>query len=321
MTHKVLYRELCDAESSVPLFCRSWWLDSVCGEDAWDVVIVMRDRSVVAAMPYFVRVRHGIRRIEMPSLTQYMGPWISYPTLQKYHTRLSFEKEILSEIIEKLPAFDVFQQNFAWTVTNWLPFYWKGFHQTTRYTYVIEDLSDLDKLFSNIRSNIKTDIRKAQKSLRIFDGDDLDRFYQVNKLTFIRQEVSIPYNFDFIHQLDTACTQKGCRKIFFAEDQDGVVHAAIYIVWDNQSAYYLMGGGDPTLRNSGAMSLLIWEAIKFSAGVTQRFDFEGSMLEPVERFFRAFGAVQRPYFHVTKTNSRIIKLKQYASEIFRGKQK
>jgi hypothetical protein len=34
--------------------------------------------------------------------------------------------------------------------------------------------------------------------------------------------------------------------------------------------------------------------------VTDVFDFEGSMLQPVERFFRAFGALQTPCLHVNR---------------------
>ena len=37
------------------------------------------------------------------------------------------------------------------------------------------------------------------------------------------------------------------------------------------------------------------------------FDFEGSMIEPVERSFRQFGAKQTPYFSVSKTPSRLLK--------------
>jgi hypothetical protein len=54
----------------------------------------------------------------------------------------------------------------------------------------------------------------------------------------------------------------------------------------------------------------MWEAIKFARSVTRQFNFEGSMIEPVERFFRAFGAVQTPYFQITKTNSRLLRLWQ-----------
>jgi hypothetical protein len=34
--------------------------------------------------------------------------------------------------------------------------------------------------------------------------------------------------------------------------------------------------------------------------VVSVFDFEGSMLRPVERFFRAFGGRQVPYLHVSR---------------------
>src|SRR5690606_13716638 len=90
------------------------------------------------------------------------------------------------------------------------------------------------------------------------------------------------------------------------EDGGGRQHAGVYIVWDSESAYYIMGGGDPELRNSGATSYCMWEAIRFSATVSRRFDFEGSMIEPVERFFRAFGAELTPYFQISRSKSLIL---------------
>ena len=65
-----------------------------------------------------------------------------------------------------------------------------------------------------------------------------------------------------------------------------------------------MGGGDPEFRNSGATSLLMWNAIQFASTVSQIFDFEGSMIESVERFFRGFGAVQTPYFSISHIRSK-----------------
>jgi hypothetical protein len=93
--------------------------------------------------------------------------------------------------------------------------------------------------------------------------------------------------------------------MLFAEDASGQVHAAIYVVWDARSAHYLLSGGDPELRSSGANSFLLWNAIRHAATVTPAFDFEGSVLEPVERFFRGFGGRLVPYFRVTKTSRRL----------------
>jgi hypothetical protein len=88
--------------------------------------------------------------------------------------------------------------------------------------------------------------------------------------------------------------------MLFAQDEAGRVHAVSYAVWDRNAAYYLIGGGDPALRTSGASSLLMWESIMRARAVTDVFDFEGSMLRPVERFFRAFGARQTPYLRVSR---------------------
>ena len=90
--------------------------------------------------------------------------------------------------------------------------------------------------------------------------------------------------------------------MFFAVDSRDRVHAASYIAWDDDCAYYLMGGANPTLRSSGAQSLVAWESIRYAATAAKMFDFEGSMIEPIERFFRAFGAEQTPYYVAVKAH-------------------
>ena len=304
-------------ERTIPIFSRDWWLDAVCGDNNWDVVLVQWDNTIIASLPYFRTRKFIFDVITIPMHTQTMGAWIRYPENQKYTNKLSFEKDVLAELIQKLPRVHRFNQKFHYSFTNWLPFYWKGFKQTTRYTYVIEDLGDLDRIFSNFRENIKTDIRKAQKTLTVNSSEDIEKFYNINKLTFGRQKLNIPYSFKFLAGIDNACSKRNCRKIFFAQDKQERVHAAVYIVWDECSAYYLMGGIDPDFKGSGATSLLIWEAIKFSSQVTKKFDFEGSIKESLERFFRAFGAVQKPYFHITKTSSKLLKTAELMREFIR----
>lgn len=314
MSNVARYRELCEREDSIPLFCRAHWLDAVC--DDWDVVLVEREQRIVAALPYAVktRVRGMFRMIDMPPLTQYMGPWLSYPANQKQHARLAYEKEIFDELIAGLPPFDHFVQRFHYSIENWLPFSWRGFEETTRYTYVIDDLSDLGAVHAAFNSNIRRNIQKAQKRVRITRSDDIQRFHRTNALTFERQGQRIPYGVDLVQRIDRACSARNSRAILFAED-DTATHAALYLVWDAHSAYYLMGGADPSLRASGAGSLLVWEAIQLAAAVTKRFDFEGSMMEPIEQFFRSFGASQKRLFQISKTPSRILRARHLASQL------
>jgi hypothetical protein len=86
-------------------------------------------------------------------------------------------------------------------------------------------------------------------------------------------------------------------------------------VWDEQSAYGLFSGIDPALRNSGGASLCMWSLIKHASTVTKKFDFSGSMMEPVERFLRSFGATQVPYSNISKTPSRLLRMRQFLRSV------
>lgn len=293
---------------SVPgaIFSQRWWLDAV-APGSWDEVVVQRDGELVARLPYVVRKRVGLTYLAMPPLTQTLGPWIR-PHSGKYATRLSEEFSLMTQLADALPRFDHFAQNFHHSITNWLPFYWQGFSQTTRYTYVIESLDDPDAIWSGFKKNIRTDVRKAEKQVAVRDDLGLDTFLDLNAKVFERQGIERRYSPELVERIDAVCGKRDCRRILFAEDAQGRLHAAAYLIWDDEAAYYLMGGSDPDLRASGATSFLMWEAIKFAATVTRSFDFEGSMLRSVERFFRAFGATQKGYFHVTKVNHPLLKL-------------
>lgn len=308
MTETIIkYRNLCEIEC-IPLFSQAWWLDAVAGDTHWEVALVEVGGQIVASLPYVKRRRFGKVFLDQPTLTQTLGPWLR-ETGAKDANRLSRQKDLMQQLISALPSYDHFSQNWHHSQTNWLPFYWAGFSQTTRYTYRLSGLSDEKKLWSGLRENIRGDIRKAQSrfALQVRTDFGIDDFLQLNAQTFARQGIAPPNSPDVIKRLDDACDERQARRIFIAEDASGKRHAGVYLVWDKSSAYYLMGGGDPALRNSGATSLCMWEAIKFAATVSSSFDFEGSMIEPVERFFRAFGAEQTPYFSISHTPSRILK--------------
>jgi len=285
------------------IFQQPWWLDAV-APNAWKAVEIFKGDPMMARFPYIVTKKRGLTLITMPPLTQTLGSWLASSTA-KYAKQLAQQKDLMTALILQLPRCDYFCQNFHYSITNWLPFYWQGFTQTTRYTYVIENLIDLDQVWAEFQENIRREIRKAQKRVKVRTDLDIEHFLDINSLTFKRQGKSLPYSRELARRLDAACVEHQARRIFFAEDAQGQIHAAIYIVWDENSAYYLMGGGNPELRNSGATSLLLWEGIQFAAKVTQKFDFEGSMIESVERFFRAFGARQIPYFQLTRMSRRL----------------
>ncbi len=311
MTNKEKYKALCAKESGIPLFSNDWWLDAICGKDGWDVAVIEHDSEIQAALPYAIQRVFGLPFLHMPSLTQTLGPWL-LSSNGKYAKQLARQKDMMELLIQQLPPYISYKQKWHYSQTNWLPFHWKGFRQTTRYTYVLDLQVKKDELWDGLMANIRSDIRKAEGrfNVTVHNESDIEEFLSLNRHTFKRQGLKQPYSNELVRRLDEACASRKCRKIWVARDAQGAAHAAIYVVWDQSSAYYLMGGSNPALRNSGATSLCLWHAICHAQNVTMMFDFEGSMIEPVERFFRAFGARQVPFFYVNHTPSRFFRVFQ-----------
>lgn len=307
MENKEKYRILCENEPSIPIFSKDWWLDSVAG-DCWDVILVEKGDKILASMPFITKTFYGFSVLSHPPLTQNLGPWLR-PSSAKYARQLSQEKDLLQKLFSQLPQFSHFQQNWHNSRSNWLPVFWLGYEQTTRYTYVIENVTDLDEKWSEIYSSYRNKIRNAEKIVEVKFDLDIETFYEINSKTFIRQGIETPYSLEFLRNHHKVLVNNNACKIFYAEDEEGEIHSALYLTWDEFSSYVHLVGEDPNLRKSGAGILLIWEAVKYTAKVLKldNFDFEGSMLEPVEKVRRDFGAKQKPYYTISKTNSKLIK--------------
>lgn len=302
------------------IFCHSWWLDAVCPK-GFEILIVRKAGRIVAGMPMVHSRKLGYETINLPQLTKTLGALLEPPARHSYQKLLSREMTLLREVVKAIPNVDYFSMNFHHTFTNWLPFRWSGYSQTTAYTYVIQDLSDPDVIWKGLKGNIRTDIRKARRQVQVVQDMGFEKFCDLNDMAFFRQGRTCPYSRTFLRRLDTACEAHNARKMFFAVDAKGRVHAACYLVWTENTAYYLMAGADPDLRNSGAGSLLLWEAIEFSRTVAKTFDFEGSVIERIEQFFRSFGAVQTQYFTITKADLRAkawLMLRPYAGRLARA---
>jgi lipid II:glycine glycyltransferase (peptidoglycan interpeptide bridge formation enzyme) len=118
--------------------------------------------------------------------------------------------------------------------------------------------------------------------------------------TFKKQRKALPYTADYLKRLWVAANTNGSGKCFAAVDQDGQTHAALFVAWDLKRAYYVAGGTDPELRASGADSLLLWHILQFCAERTEAFDFAGSVVEGIEKFFRSFGGKLVPCNRILK---------------------
>jgi hypothetical protein len=296
------YDELVACAAQRSIYCQRWWLDAVAPQ-RYRILTVERGGSLLAAWP--VVFGAGGADVVMPSMTQKLG--ILYASMTaKYAEALSNEHEFAGELIEQLGAHGAFYHQFHERFTNWLPFFWRGYQQTTRYTYLIENLKDPDGAWRAMRTCIHRLINKAAKlGIRIEHELDFERFLDLNDMVFQRQELAPPVGRDLLRRIEAACAARGCRRIFAAFDPQGRLHAAIYVAWQGGVAYGLMSASDPQLRASGALTLTIWEALRWLGSVADTFDCEGSMIQGVEFACRGMGGRQTPYFAISRAAPRV----------------
>lgn len=304
MNNREKYRNLCNQEEQICVFSQPWWLDAVCGKNFWNVALIENKGRIIASLPYYYHRRIGLKYITMPQMTQVLGPWYrDIPNSE--NARLSYEYKIFNALYSQLPKVDFFSQGFHYKLTNWLPFYWLGFKQTTYYTYMINDISDVKLTINNFSYAKRKNIKKAESLLKVYYDLGCKEFYENHKISLRKQGLDISYTFKFFKSIYYAAYKNKSGRTIYAKDKNNNIHSALFLIWSKEGAYNLISTIDPKFRNSGSTSLLIKEVIKKLSTKTNRFDFEGSMIKGVESSFRQFGTIQTPYHYITKMSPRM----------------
>lgn len=309
MTNKEKYIEFYENHPEICIYSSPWWLDATAGSENWDVILIEKNDNIIATFPYvYTKKIKFIYKIGMPILTQKLGPFILYDQNIKMENRkLSYEHEIYQQIIEKLPKFDIFYAQFDQQYKNWLPFYWAGFQQTSRYSYQIYNIKNHKQVLENFNYNRKQPVKKAQKYLSLRYDLDPDSFYNYFEETIDKRNDKMQYSRDQFRKLHEAVYKHNAGRIFYCVDIQNNIHAINFTVWDKNSANYLIAIRRKEYNTSGGTEYLVYETIKYVSQFVDTFDFEGSMLKGVEASYRFYGGHQTEYYKLSKMNNKLIK--------------
>lgn len=312
MTDKEKYIEFSKIETDIPIFMQWWWMDAVCMEGEWNVVLCERNHKIVGCLIFFLKKKFGLRYVTQPPLTQKNGIFIKYPQGLSFEKRISFEKDVINELINKFEKYKLlfYIQSFDHVYTNWLPFYWKGYKQSTCYTYRLEDISNIENVISRFDYSKRNDLKFALKqNFLIKYGEPTDSLYAYHKKVLAKQGKTISYSKDLLQRIINVVFERKCGKIIYIMDDLGNIHSSIFVIWDKMTSYNLITAIDPDFRKSRSSVLLFKEAIVESSKYVNIFDFEGSMIESVESSYRKFGTIQTPYNVIKKIYSKNVFLK------------
>ena len=309
------YRILCEENQSIPVFSKAWWLDSEFGEENWNVALVFEDNKIIASMPF--QIPNGIfKKSVMPQFAQTIGPWIDKKIFENTKYKISKEFDILNKLINNLPKTGYFLQQFHRNISNHSPFFWKGFSQQTKYSYLIKDISNIEKVIDSFHSSKKRGLKIATEILKLdlnYSGEEFFDDYN----SFLGKQ-NIQYSKEYFIKIYNSSIINNSGKIFCAKDSNGNVHGSLFIVWDKESAYHLVTPINPKFRHSYSLTFLIIEALKFLQGKVKYYDFEGSMIPNIEKTFREYGGVPVAYHRIKKVDNLLLKLLFFTRSIFKN---
>lgn len=291
------YRTYCQ-NHLVSIFQSPEWLDMI--DPHWKVLVV-NDGGEKIFFPFVLEKKMGFTFIRNSFLTPYAG-WI----YTGKDTSNTCYKNLVEQLINKLPSFDIFNidlhPNYSKLTT--LP----PFSVTNKKTNLLE-LGDAALLYAEFKPALQRQIKKANRHLFIKEENDIDLFYSLYEKTFLKQHQKTPIPFSFFNKAWHMLSSTKQGRLFFINDEHSNTHAALLLAYDHDTAYYLAGGTDAQFYGSGAMSALMWHAIQESCLMKKKyFDFEGSMLPNVDRFFKNFNPKEVSYLNLQKTQSLLFKL-------------
>ncbi len=297
MSFKDTYKQFC-LTNEVPLFFQPFWLDTC--QHPWHVCFAEMEGHQ-AYFVYTLEKKLGHTFIRNPHLTPYTG----FLFCQK-PTAVGMQEKLIHLLMKQLPKYDVLDIDLPLAVHTNISI--PSVSVSHRRTNLIA-LDDDDIVYNKFKPALKRQIKKATSKLTIYEDDNLELFYSLHQKTFLKQQTQPRIPFDVCEQYWNTCKKHDCGKLFFIRDTDQQIHAGVWMTYDSDTAYYLAGGTDAIFYGSGAMSGLIWHAIQTAIIMHKKtFDFEGSMLPAVDRFFKNFSPEEVHYLHLKKVNSLLYSL-------------
>lgn len=307
MSNQETYRAFAHQQSSILIFQDPIWLDAVVGRNSWDVAIAKKGNQIVGAFPYVTKKKLGFFQITIPILTYYLGPIFFYPSDILEENKKSFQRKVLQDLIEDLPATDRFVTQTNIDFDYWLPFYWKGFKQTTKYTYILDTKNELESIFSKFKPTIKKAIQKAEKSFTVRTTADVTSLFELHKNDYEVKGLKTAFELSQLQNIQSKIGGENRSIVLEAVDHTNKTVAAIFLLKDQVYHHYMFGAVNQEHRKSGVMSLLIWHAIQMAKMDKVTFNFGGSMNKTIEQYFSGFKGTIKPYMSISKVSHPLLK--------------
>lgn len=254
------------------IYAYAEYLDRMC--DNWSGLII-DDYKTIMPLPW--RKKIGIRYIYQPAFIQQLG--------------------LIGGLLPDISSIYDFAK-FGDILLNYENGKIAGNINAASKTNMVIDLSKgYDAIRSNYKSDLLLNLKKSEKeSLKSLPEDNTDTAVKMYQL-YYQQRMNL-HNKDFENFSALARSFSGKEMCFIrkVEDVKGMILSIGLFLMDNKRIYNIMNTTTDEGRSKEANHFLLDAVIKEFAGKPLLFDFEGSDIPGIKKFYEKFGAVEQPYF-------------------------
>ena len=282
----------------LPLFLREEWR-AIVGEGFERLGVFNKVGKAIAAFNLHHTRRAGLRLISHPAHTQHCGLWRKRQASNPAKA-VSEGKKLHALIAEHLLAQDgMVHLAFPPEETDLQPWAWNGFKVIAQWTYRIDLATGIEAIRAGYEAEQRNTLKKGRSSgAEVAATEDPERVLAAVRSTFARKGKGLDE--DTTADMLDAFLKPGSGFAFITTES-GRDTAAAFCAYSAGTCYYLLGGVNKEHASSGAGALAVDACIEQAHRQGSRiFDFEGSMLPEVERYFRTFGGTPTPYFTVNR---------------------
>ncbi|MGF6551742.1 GNAT family N-acetyltransferase [Paraburkholderia youngii] len=295
------------AERSI--FHEPWWLNAATDEN-WHQAVVRAGGEIIGEMPYTVSRKSLWRVSYLPPLTRTLGPVIQWRNEKARGPDWTYRLDVTRELIDQLPKCAHFHQVADPLVSEAeaAAFSLEGFKVSVQFTLKIPVGVDEETAWRQLRSKTRNRVRRSFEQFVVQEISSADTFVDFYESNLAARDLNNLYGSATMRRLLTEVLRRNAGTMLGAFDNDGSLSAATALVWDQSNVYYLLTSRKTT-AHGGAVSLLVWHAMRLARERELELDFDGVSTPGILKFLAGFGGqlVRRYVFERMRADYAILR--------------
>ena len=265
------------------IYAYSWYLDIVAKKN-WNI-LVLDDYKAVMPLPY-ARIKRKFfkKMIAQPILCQQLGVFAI----------AELNKDIMQLFLDYLKNQRV--HNYHFNANNTI-FMEESKSFSKRNNFELDLNKSYKDIIQNYSKNLQRNLKKATKNeLTLTKDVTINQFIEMKKNT---KNHLIDNSFFKTMEIILNTLLSNKNGFLLGVTQNNTLIAVGFFSTTNKRIIHLVSASNAQGKKLGASAFLFNSIIKKQANQKIIFDFEGSMLTGVARFFKSFGSENNPYYNFT----------------------